>query len=220
MNKGPILPRWILWLAAGIFCLGLLGLTGSSWLELVRGGRLITGQPRWQREFFGTSRPIRSDEWSVQTPHARAQQLSEPRFPLVNQNLGLGALQRNTYGIPVLDWGLPFRPLTWPYFLPGRWSFGVFWFFREALLLLALTWLTLEFTFRDAPDRRRANVAAVASLAIFFSSATTWWVSTPMIEFVLFASLTGAAAAFSARTRRRALGISATAYFSACAFCT
>ncbi|MFN2547701.1 MAG: hypothetical protein ABR567_09740, partial [Myxococcales bacterium] len=133
-------------------------------------------------------------------------------FPLVNLNLGLGALQRNTYTIPILDWGVIFRPLTWPYFLPGRWSWGVFWFFREALLLVALAWLAAEFTARP-----RDNATALGALAIFFSGAMTWWASTPMIEFVLFACLAGAAAAASARHPR---ALAATAYFSACAFCS
>ena len=215
-----MIPRWLLWVAAAILALGVCGLTGSSWLFFVRVDQLMAGAWRSEHEFFGTSRGIRSDEWAVQTPHARAQQLSQPRFPLVNQNLGLGALQRHTYSTPILDWGLPFRPLTWPYFLPGRWSHTVFWFFREALLLLALAWLVAEFTFHDQPDRRRVNAAAIAALAIFFSTAMTWWVSTPMIEFVLFGCLTGAAAAATARTGRRASGIAVTAYFSACAFCT
>jgi hypothetical protein len=50
----------------------------------------------------------------------------------------------------------------------------------------------------------------------------TWWVSTPMIEFVLFACLTGAAASWSARAaggRSRLLRLAATGYLSACAFC-
>src|SRR5438874_7003421 len=122
---------------------------------------------RGQREFFGTSRSIRSDEWAVQSPQVRAQQLAQPKFALVNPNEGLGTLQRNTYGLPVLDWGLPFRPLTWPYFLPGRWSHGVFWFLREALLLLALAWLTAEFVSREGPEperRRRGLVAALVAV--------------------------------------------------------
>lgn len=227
MSGGTILPRWIRWTAVAIFSCGLLGLTGSSWLELVRGGRLITGLPRWQHEFFASSRGIRSDEWAVQTPQARAQQLSTPPFAMVNPDQGLGALQRNAYGTPTLDWGLPFRPLTWPYLIATRWSHGVQWFLREALLLLALGWLLAEFVSREGaaePERRRrGQVAALAASAIFLSSAMTWWISTPMIEFVLFASFAGAAAASAARAtgpRERLLRLAATGYLATCAFCT
>ena len=226
MKSGTLLPRWISWAAVALLSCGLLGLTGSSWLDFARGGRLITGPARWQHEFFGTSRGIRSDEWAVVLPKARAQQVSDPPFALVNLNEGLGALQRNSYGLPILDWGLPFRPLTWPYLLGTRWSHGVHWFLREALLLLALAWLVAEFVAREGalePERRnRGQVAALAATAIFFSSAMTWWVSTPMIEFVLFASLAGAAAASSARFtgRDRVLRIAATGYLAACAFCS
>src|SRR5262249_10052989 len=136
-GAGSVIPRWILWTAAALLSLGLCGLTGSSWIELVRRGGLITGNQRWQHEFFAASRAIRSDEWAVQSPQVRAQQLSSPRFAMVNLDEGLGAHQRNTYGMPILDWGLPFRPLTWPFLIPWRWSNGVHWFLREALLLLA-----------------------------------------------------------------------------------
>ena len=221
------LPRWFRWTALAIFCCGLLGLSGSSWIELIRGGRLITGLPRWQHEFFASSRGIRSDEWAVQTPQARAQQLSTPKFALVNPDEGLGALQRNAYSTPVLDWGLPFRPLIWPYFISNPWSHGVQWFLREALLLLALGWLAAEFVSREgAPQlerRQRGTAAALAALAIFLSSAMTWWVSTPMIEFMLFAIFAGAAGASAARAvsaRERAVRLAATGYLATCAFST
>lgn len=227
MSPGTLLPRWFRWTALAIFSCGLLGLTGSSWIELIRGGRLITGLPRWQHEFFASSRGIRSDEWAVQTPQARAQQLSSPRFALVNPDQGLGALQRNAYGMPILDWGLPFRPLTWPYLVPSLGSHGVQWFLREALLLLALGWLLVEFVGRagaaEEERRQRGQAAALAALAVFLSSAMTWWISTPMIEFVLFASFAGAAAASAARAtapRERRLRLAATGYLATCAFCT
>ena len=227
MSPGTLLPRWFRWTALAIFSCGLLGLTGSSWIELIRGGRLITGLPRWQHEFFASSRGIRSDEWAVQTPQARAQQLATPPFALVNPDQGLGALQRNAYGMPILDWGLPFRPLTWPYLIPSRWSHGVQWFLREALLLLALGWLLAEFVSREGAAQeerhKRGQAAALAALAVFLSSAMTWWISTPMIEFVLFASFAGAAAASAARAtsaRERLLKFAATGYLATCAFCT
>jgi len=52
-----------------LVCLGLAGLSGSSWLH---GGRdvrsLFTEAERnGQRELWGTSRGIRSDEWAVET---------------------------------------------------------------------------------------------------------------------------------------------------------
>jgi len=118
--------------------------------------------------------------------HSRAQQLAG--FPLVNLNEGIGELQRNVYDIPVLDWGLPFRPLTWPYFIPLRWSHGARWFLRDAVLLLGVFALLSAFV----EDKRTAAMAAVALL---FSSAFVWWRSTVMLEFMGLLCLTGGVAA-------------------------
>ena len=185
-------PRWFAGFALALLVLGVAGFSQSSWLCAVRGDRLFTAAERDVREVYGSSRRIRSDEWAVETPQVRAQQLAG--FPLVNLNEGIGELQRNTYDIPVLDWGLPLRPLTWPYFLPFRWSHGVRWFLRDVLLLLGVYALLTAFV----EDRRTAAAVAVA---VFFSSAFVWWRSTVMIEFVGFLCLTGGVAAWAVRKR-------------------
>ncbi|HEY6907739.1 MAG TPA: hypothetical protein VI356_00100 [Myxococcales bacterium] len=203
------MPRWFAAFAAALAALGIAGLGGSSWFCAIRGDRLFTAKERDVREIYGSSRSIRSDEWAVETPQVRAQQLAG--FPLVNLNEGIGELQRNPYEIPVLDWGLPFRPLTWPYLLGSRWSHGVRWFLRDLLLLLGVYALLAAFV----EDRR---TAAVAALAVLFSSAFVWWRSTVMIEFVGFLCLTGGLAARA--LRERSLGAFAlTAYAAACSFC-
>ncbi|HYS09499.1 MAG TPA: hypothetical protein VEP66_12170, partial [Myxococcales bacterium] len=205
------MPRWLLAFAVGLGAFGLLGFSGSSWLHGVHfEDRLFTVEERRaQRELWGSSRGIRSDEWGVETPQVRAQQLAG--FPLVNLNEGLGELQRNTYDIPVLDWGVPFRPLTWPYLLKAKWSHGLRWFLRDLLLLLGVYGLLVAFV----EDKR---VAAVAAVAVLFSSAFVWWRSTVMIEFVGFLCLTGAVAARALRDLRPGW-FALTAWLAACSFC-
>ncbi|MGE5048694.1 MAG: hypothetical protein ACM3PC_09015, partial [Deltaproteobacteria bacterium] len=202
-------PRWFAAFAVVLGALGIAGFSGSSWFCAIRGDRLFTAEERDVREIYGSSRSIRSDEWAVETPQVRAQQIAG--FPLVNLNEGIGELQRNTYDIPVLDWGLPFRPLTWPYLLRSRWSHGVRWFLRDVLLLAGVYALLAAFV----EDRR---TAAVAALAVFFSSAFVWWRSTVMIEFVGFLCLTGGLAARALRERTFA-AFALTAYAAACSFC-
>ena len=132
------MPRWFAAFVVVLAVSGIAGLTGSSWLFGVeKYDPLFSDAERASRhELWGTSRGIRSDEWAVETPKARGQQLAG--LPLVNLNEGLGELERNTYDIPVLDWGLALRPLSWPYVLPLRWSHGARWFLRDALLLVGL----------------------------------------------------------------------------------
>ena len=111
------MPRWFAALLVALLVLGAAGFSQSSWLYGMRRDRLFTQAERDSaHEIYGNSRGIRSDEWAVETPQVRAQQLAG--FPLVNLSEGLGELQRNVYDLPVLDWGLAFRPLTWPYFFP------------------------------------------------------------------------------------------------------
>jgi len=202
-------PRWFAAFAIALALLGLGGLSGSSWFIATRGDRLFTADERKAREIYGSSRDIRSDEWAVETPQVRAQQLAG--FPLVNLNEGIGALQRNVYDIPVLDWGLPLRPLTWPYFLPFRWSHGVQWFFRDLLLLAGVYALLAAFV----EDRRTAAAVAVA---VFFSGVFAWWRATVIIEFVGFLCLTGGVAAWAVRERTRS-AFALTVYLAACTFC-
>jgi hypothetical protein len=203
------MPRWFAACALVLGALGIAGLSGSSWFCAIRGDRLFTAEERDVREIYGTSRSIRSDEWAVETPQVRAQQVAG--FPLVNLNEGIGELQRNTYDIPVLDWGLVLRPLTWPYLPGSRWSHGVRWFLRDVLLLLGVYALLAAFV----EDRR---TAAVAALAVFFSSAFVWWRSTVMIEFTGFLCLTGGLAARALRERSFS-SFALTAWAAACSFC-
>ncbi len=205
------MPRWFAAFIVVLVAAGIGGLTGSSWLfGAEKYDPLFTEAERASRhELWGTSRGIRSDEWAVETPKARGQQLAG--LPLVNLNEGLGELERNVYDIPVLDWGLPLRPSTWPYLLPLRWSHGARWFFRDALLLVGLYALLSAFV-------AEKRVAAVAALALFFSSGFVWWRSTTMIGFMGMLCITGGIAARALRERKPVWFV-LTAWGAACSFC-
>ena len=85
------------------------------------------------------------------------------------------------------------------------------WFLRDALLLAGLYALLAAFV----EDR---TVAAVAAVAVFFSSAFVWWRSTVMLEFIGFLCLTAALGARAVASRRPAWFV-ATAGCAACSFC-
>lgn len=78
-----------------LLALGLAGFTGSSgWYEVVRDPLNRPETRSEDRNVVGRSRPIRSDEYAIELPVARAQQLARPAHPLVNVGIGLGDLQR------------------------------------------------------------------------------------------------------------------------------
>jgi hypothetical protein len=192
--------------------LGIFGLTGSSGAFASRVDPLLTEvESRDIREIFSTSRWIRSDEFAIEQAADRAQQLATPTFPTVNMNLGLGQLQRNPFSVPVLDWGLVFSPLSWPLLMVSRWSHGLRWFVRAALIMLGLiAWTSVLAWRREASDterRQRENVAAAGALAIFFSSSIQWQFNHAAFDMIACAGLAAYSfhRAFSARSRTRAL---------------
>jgi hypothetical protein len=219
-------PLWLTALAGLFLLLGALGYSGSSGLRSVTTCTLLVRQERAQhRELFGKSRLIRSDELAVELPKSRAQQLATPSFPLVNLDEGLGQLERNSYPIPVLDWGIVFRPLLWPLLTGSRWGFGPRWFLRSCLVLVGMVGWFRAVTARqgssDTRERRRSHITALGALAVLFSTSVSWWLSTPITETLGFSGLGVAAARRTMvedRPRRKvAWGISAW-YLFTCAF--
>jgi hypothetical protein len=85
---------------------------------------------------IGHERGIRSDEWVVQTPWAIGQATHEPRFPVINRNLGLDGqnmLVVGGTGVPVAHPSSIGRPATWGYFfldlpqgMAWHWWFPIF----------------------------------------------------------------------------------------------
>ena len=181
--RGLLDPR--AFLAYLLLGLGLAGFTGSSWwFEATRDPLNPPGLK--DRNVFATSRGIRSDEYIVELPIERAQQLAKPSFPIVNLALGLG--QHERFFAPVLDWGIVFRPLMWPLLIGNTWSHGVRWFLRFAVVALGLfAWFDVlaAGSFSESRDRRRSRVAAISAIAILFSSGISWWLGS--LESEIFA---------------------------------
>jgi len=218
--------RWLYVLACLLLLPGLAGLSGSSYLFSAHLDPLLTSAERTSlQEVLGRARGIRSDEYNVTLPSVRAQQESDPSFPLVNLNEGLGQFQRNSAATPVLDWGIAFRPLLWPLLLRTRWSEGVHWFLRMSLFLLSLFLLFSAMTEHpgadDAEVRRRSAICAIASIAVLFSSALSWWLSTGLLDMAVYSGLAVAGVAVrqrAATARLRVLSTLGIAYATTCFF--
>lgn len=180
------LPPWPgrparLWQRPVTFALALLasfvllvasGVTGSS-LDLLLQQPNVTEQQA--QTWYGTPRPIRSDEWEVITPLALAQSAHHPPWPIVNRNLGQDGqnmLVIGMTGMPVAHPTALAKPATWGYFmfdttralawlwwLPLLGSLAAFW-----VLLVRLTGLAWR------PAAVLATGLALAPYSVAFSS--------------------------------------------------
>lgn len=109
------------------------GITGSSVGLLVSGspvGHSFVNFEGSQAKLFD-QRPIRGDEWGVLMPNVLAQVNHEPKFPVVNENIGLSGQNMGVIGMtgaPVLQWAALAKPATWGYFfLPLRQAMSWQW---------------------------------------------------------------------------------------------
>lgn len=166
---------------AGVFLVLVgIGATGSS-LELLLGRTDQSEHPVVSADsavtpLAGQPRGVRSDEWMVITASALAQASHEPRFPVINRNLGLDGqnmLVIGMTGVPVLHVSVLARPATWGFFaLPLDMALGWYWYFPFFACLLALWWL-LDVL---APGRSGRNLALsfVFCLAPYAAGWSQW----------------------------------------------
>lgn len=116
---------------------------------------------------MGKPRPIRSDEWQVNTPFTLSQVKKD--FPLENKALGAEKTPL-TFGLPTHHIVSLVKPAFWGYFLldaergfSWQWNFKLFPFLIASFLLLMLL------------TRNHFAVSLAGSMWLLLSSATQWW---------------------------------------------
>lgn len=116
----------------------------------------------------GVPRPIRADEWGRWTPFMQI--AVHNGFRRINETSIYREDLRNVEGLPLWDWGLVFEPYFWPFFLVDpAFAFSFYHAFWIAACLIGY-----ERLFRALG--LGLGEAALASLALFFSSFfQTWW---------------------------------------------
>lgn len=127
--------------------------------------------------YLGSPRIERWDEWAVQTPFVQA--LVRNDFGLHNATSFYGESFRNLITLPLMDWGMIFRPLHWGYLvLPAPWAYSLTWTLSAWLCLVGFSLLL-----------RRCGLgyltAVAVTLTIFLTPFTqAWWTSiAPMLAF-------------------------------------
>jgi uncharacterized integral membrane protein len=147
---------------------GLANLNGSS-VEMFHSAY---GHGAKQEALLGAARPIRSDEWSYETPIIINQSLRDNRFAA--RQTEIGSHYAGLFGnIPVAHISTFFRPQFWPFFLlPVSYAFSFYWQTKALILLVGVfTWLLLL--------TGSSGWAAAGSLWFFFSPLIQWSYSWP-----------------------------------------
>ncbi|MFH0264227.1 hypothetical protein ACGRQ9_01545 [Vibrio rumoiensis] len=124
---------------------------------------------------FGHPRSIRSDEWAVWTPYFQA--IINNNFHRFDEHSLYNIDFRNFYSLPVLDWGLIFKPLMWPFFIfePAR----AFSLYNGLVIFLNVVGYKCLFErlFTNIGFRERAAFI-IFSLILYYSTFTQMWLTT------------------------------------------
>lgn len=95
---------------------------------------------------IGEAQAIRSDDWAVELPLMLSQERHNPKFPMVNQDIGNGSNMLTHSKNPISHFLTLFRPTVWGFFigsdygLSWMWqsmTFGLFYVFFLVLMLIS-----------------------------------------------------------------------------------
>lgn len=162
-------------LAIAVFSAAYVGLNLNQSSVGVWNG--IFGKPAETGAVFGTPKPIRSDEWNVQTPWLLNQAANG--FPVENDNIG-GAKAPMLAGVPVSGTILAANPKYLGFFVfddPAR-GLSWMWAFKSASLFGAFLWLFLILTRGDLA------VSLAGALWVSGTSFVQWWFSSGLPDIL------------------------------------
>lgn len=136
----PVMFSFLVTLISALF-VGI-GLTGSS-LHLGQANSSLIEIDG--ANIMGHDQPIRSDEWMVQSPFAIAQYNHQPRFPVVNMNVGedgQNMMVTSMTSVPIAHITALAKPATWGFFVFDlRRALSWNWIFPIVGCFLALAFL-------------------------------------------------------------------------------
>jgi hypothetical protein len=163
------LDRFTAWFLGAVTLAGLVYVGGEFTPSSYGAFLEMLGAPQ-AGPVAGVARPIRADEWSVDTPQLQA--AVRNGFRRVNQTSFYHEDLRSFIALPLRDWSLLFKPQLWAFFVlsPAR-AFSIY----HALLLWAfLCGYYLLFRRLDMTGW----LACAAALIVFFSGFTQFWWTT------------------------------------------
>jgi hypothetical protein len=117
---------------------------------------------------LGTPRPIRSDEWLVNTQETLAQKAAG--YPVINKNIGLGQDMTMIVDAPFNGFFSVFKPENLFFFImPYANAFAAHWWFMSLVLVLGFYYLF------DALFPNKRVIISLAALLVLFNPFVQWW---------------------------------------------
>lgn len=177
LSQGFSGKRWlfelIFWGFFGV--LVACGITGSSlgWYKNIAGLEEVVSFSG-ERKIAGVYRGIRGDEFIAHgTPTALQQFHHQPKFPLLNKNVGLSGrnyLTLHDNGAPVKSWSILCRPAVWGFFVFDlRRALSWYWLFP----VFAGLWCLKLLLNKLFPEQEAINFC-LACAAVFSPYAAGW----------------------------------------------
>jgi len=134
---------------------------------------------------LGKARPIRSDEWLVQTPMYLSQSLNKDFFPVINKNASTDGANALLSGYsPTFDIITIGKPFNWGFLLLGK-NYGFSWYWISKLILL----FAFSFEMSMILTKRNKLVSLFGAVIILFSSGIQWWLSTGVADLIIFSQI-------------------------------
>lgn len=142
-----------------------LGISGSS-IEIYHS--TFYGQAKDSQLIINHPRPIRSDEWLVNTQMTLAQY--RDHFPAINHSIGKGEDMSIGSDVPYKDWSVFFKPQNLAFFvMPFDQAFAFRWWLWPVLLSISVYFFALKLL----PKKRL--FAALIATAFTCSPFIFWW---------------------------------------------
>ncbi len=147
----------------------------ANWNQFVNDG----GDPQ-RGLILGEPRPIRSDEWQINSSFILAQHAKN--FPVSNEALGSGKTPL-AFGMPTQHILSKTKPALWGYyFLDLERAFAWHWNFKIFPFLISMFLLFMLFT------KNNFLLSVLGSIWLLLSSAIQWWsINTELFAFGSFA---------------------------------
>lgn len=164
-----------------IFLIGVIfkihGYSITMWHEYIDGSEK-------KEILLGKDRPIRSDDWAVEIPLMLSQLSHQPKFPLINTNIGTGMNMMTHSKVAILHPITIFRPSVWGFFIgPG---YGLSWMWWTMVIGLFYVYFLIFMII----SKNQFTISLGGSVFLLFSSFFQFW-SFHKSEIPIFMGLSG-----------------------------
>ncbi|MHB9138171.1 MAG: DUF7657 domain-containing protein [Victivallaceae bacterium] len=190
-GKHLILISFLCCFFAAMLFSGLHGYSIPFWRDYVDGSAK-------EDILLGKAIVIRSDDWSVEVPMMLAQLSHNPKYPMVNENIGTGMNMLTHSKLPVKHVLTVFRPAAWGFFAGA--DFGLAWTWWTMVLGLFYVFFLVFMII----SRNDFYLSLLGSLFLLFSSFFQFW-SFHKAEIPIFAGLIFISFSYLCFSRRKGI---------------